>query len=230
MQTLDSVRDVFFDLDHTLWDFEKNSALAFATIFSDLGIGVDLEAYLEVYVPINHDYWEKYRKDEISHEELRFGRFRKAFDVLGFAVSDEDVAKVSAEYIRCLPQNNHLFDGTLEILDYLESKYALHIITNGFDEVQRLKIENSGLGRYFKTVTNSEMAGAKKPNPVIFEHAVTLANADRKHSVMIGDCIDADVRGALNYGMGAILFCPDADATHEGVTKISNLIELKKYL
>ncbi|RZJ70022.1 YjjG family noncanonical pyrimidine nucleotidase [Flavobacterium sp.] len=230
MQTLTSVRDVFFDLDHTLWDFDKNSALAFETIFSELGIDVDLKAYLEIYIPINHEYWEKYRKDEISHEELRYGRFRKAFDVLKFEISDELVHQISVEYIKCLPQNNHLFDGTFEILDYLGQKYNLHIITNGFDEVQKRKIENSGLQRYFKTVTNSEMAGVKKPNPLIFEHALQLAEADKKHSIMIGDCIEADVRGALNSGMDAIFFCQDATASYEGVKKISNLIELKKFL
>lgn len=230
MQTLTSVSDVFFDLDHTLWDFEKNSALAFETIFHELEIGVDLGAYLEVYIPINHEYWEKYRKDEISHEELRFGRFRKAFDVLGFEISDDLVLRISVEYIKCLPQNNHLFDGTFEILDYLGEKYNLHIITNGFDEVQRRKIANSGLERYFKTVTNSEMAGVKKPNPLIFEHALGLADAKSENSVMIGDCIDADVRGALNSGMDAIFFCQDANTSYEGIKKISNLIELKKYL
>ena len=225
-----TVRDIFFDLDHTLWDFEKNSALAFKLILDRMNIAVDINAYLEVYVPINHKYWEMYRKDEISHEELRFGRFRKAFDAIGFEISDEDVLAVSSEYIRCLPLHNHLFEGTIEILEYLNQKYRLHIITNGFDEVQRRKIENSGIGHYFKTVTNSETAGAKKPNPRIFEHAFQLAGSQKESSVMIGDCIDADVRGALDCGIDAIFFCQNPQTVHHGIKQISTLSELKNYL
>lgn len=224
------VRDIFFDLDHTLWDFEKNSALAFETIFEQLEIGADLDAFLKFYVPINHEYWEKYRKDEITHEELRFGRFRKAFDLLGFEISDELVMRVSSEYIQCLPLNNHLFEGTIEVLDYLKTKYNLHIITNGFHDVQARKLESAGIGHYFATVTNSEKAGVKKPNPLIFEHALSLAKTQKEQSLMIGDCIDADVRGALNCGIDAILFCPDPEVSYEGIKQISNLSELKKYL
>ncbi|NUY80796.1 noncanonical pyrimidine nucleotidase, YjjG family [Flavobacterium sp. MAH-1] len=224
------VRDIFFDLDHTLWDFEKNSALAFETIFEQLEIEADLEAFLKFYVPINHEYWEKYRKDEITHEELRFGRFRKAFHLLGFEISDELVMRVSSEYIQCLPLNNHLFEGTIEVLDYLKAKYNLHIITNGFHDVQSRKLENAGIGHYFATVTNSEKAGVKKPNPLIFEHALSLAKTKKEQSLMIGDCIDADVRGALNCGIDAILFCPDPEVSYEGIKQISNLSELKKYL
>lgn len=224
------VRDIFFDLDHTLWDFEKNSALAFKAIFEQLEIGADLDAFLKFYVPINHEYWEKYRKDEITHEELRFGRFRKAFNLLGFEISDELVMRVSTEYIQSLPLNNHLFEGTIEVLDYLKTKYKLHIITNGFHDVQARKLENAGIVHYFATVTNSEKAGVKKPNPLIFEHALSLAKTQKEQSLMIGDCIDADVRGALNCGIDAILFCPDPEVSYEGIKQISNLSELKKYL
>lgn len=225
-----SVSDVFFDLDHTLWDFEKNSALAFEAIFRDMGIALGLEAFLPVYVAINHEFWERYRNDEISHEELRYGRVKKAFEVLGFEISDTVVQSISVEYIRHLPLNNHLFEGTLEILNYLKDKYKLHIITNGFHEVQQLKLDNSGIGHYFATVTNSEMAGVKKPNPLIFEYALTAANASKANSVMIGDCIEADVRGALNCGIDAIHFCTNASVSHDGIKKVTNLKELKKYL
>ncbi|RZJ65664.1 MAG: noncanonical pyrimidine nucleotidase, YjjG family [Flavobacterium sp.] len=225
-----AVSDVFFDLDHTLWDFEKNSALAFTTIFRDMSIDIDLDAFLKIYVPINHEYWELYRHDKISHEELRYGRVRKSFEKLGVDISDDLVHDISVEYIKHLPLNNHLFDGTIEILDYLRSKYKLHIITNGFHEVQQLKLDNSGIGHYFDTVTNSEMAGVKKPNPQIFEYALASAKAQKEKSVMIGDCIDADVRGALNCGLDAIHFCIDDAISHEGIKKITKLQELKKYL
>lgn len=224
------ISDVFFDLDHTLWDFEKNSALAFYTIFPQLGIEVDMDEFLSHYVPVNFEYWEMYRKDEITHDELRYGRFKKTFELMGIQVNDESIADISAAYIRCLPNNNHLFEGAHEILDYLDAKYRLHIITNGFDDVQTRKLDNSGIGHYFATVTNSEMAGCKKPNPNIFEYALNKAQTTKERSVMIGDCIDADVRGALNYGLDAILFSVDLQISHQGIKQINHLSELKKYL
>lgn len=225
-----AVSDVFFDLDHTLWDFEKNSALAFEVIFAELSIDVEMEKFLEAYVPINHHFWELYRHDKITHEELRYGRVRKSFEAIGMVVSDETIEAISAGYIRQLPTNNHLFDGAIEILDYLKNKYRLHIITNGFQEVQQLKLDNSGIGHYFETVTNSEMAGVKKPNPLIFEFALRSAKAKRATSVMIGDCIDADVHGALNCGLDAIHFCTNGSASEADIKKVTKLNELKKYL
>ena len=135
---------------------------------------------------------------------------------------------MSHDYIDFLPDNNQLFDGTIEVLEYLEPKYNLHIITNGFAEVQGRKMSNSGLNSYFKTITNSEMAGVKKPHPNIFEFALTLANTNKENSIMIGDCIDADVRGAINFGMQAILFDEKEIHSVEGIKTIKQLVELKK--
>jgi YjjG family noncanonical pyrimidine nucleotidase len=223
------IKDVFFDLDHTLWDFERNSALAFETIFTGQGIEVDLDEFLSHYIPLNLQYWERYRNEEISQAALRYGRLKDAFSLVGYAVSDEKIALLSDEYIRHLPNYNHLFDGAVDILDYLSGKYRLHIITNGFQAIQDKKINNSNLGHYFTTVTNSEMAGVKKPNPIIFDYALKLADAQKESSIMIGDCIDADVRGALGFGIDAILFnenpCNSLDIKH--VTRLS---DLKKYL
>ena len=176
-----TITDIFFDLDHTLWDFEKNSALAFEKVLKKHEIQVDLDVFLEHYVPLN----------------LKF---------------------------------NHLFDGTVEILDYLEAKYNLHIITNGFQEVQDGKMKNSGIDKYFKTITNSEMAGVKKPNPLIFEYALQKANAQKQNSIMIGDCLDADVNGALNFGMDAIHFNENNKEARSLVKQVTQLIELKNHL
>ena len=224
------ISDVFFDLDHTLWDFEKNSALAIETIFKKHAIDVDLNLFLNHYIPINIKYWEWYRVDKITQYELRLGRLKDTFVLLNYEIDDEKIIFLSEEYIEYLPKFNHLFDGAIAILDYLKPKYNLHIITNGFQEIQGNKLRNSNIGHYFKTITNSEMAGVKKPNPKIFEYAVAVANAKKQGSIMIGDCIDADVNGALNFGMDAILFNIDPSKTHKNIKQVSHLLELKNYL
>lgn len=231
MKTVNTnITDVFFDLDHTLWDFEKNSALAFETIFKMQDVEVDMTEFLHFYVPINKQYWEKYRKDEITQKKLRFGRLKDTFDLLKFDIEDDLIDFLSEEYIYYLPKYNHLFEGTIEILDYLKPKYNLHIITNGFAEIQENKLNNSYITSYFKSITNSEMAGVKKPNPLIFEYALDLAKTKKENSIMIGDCIEADVKGALDAGLDAILFTESNEQVAENVKQVNHLLELKKYL
>jgi len=228
--TTTNITDVFFDLDHTLWDFEKNSALAFETVFKLQNLEVNMADFLKFYVPINKEYWERYRKDEITQKELRYGRLKDTFDLLEYTVSDDLVELLSVEYIHYLPKYNHLFDGALLILDYLKPKYNLHIITNGFAEIQKNKLNNSYITPYFKTVTNSEMAGVKKPNSKIFDYALDLAKAKKESSIMIGDCIEADIQGALDAGLDAIFFNENNVPVTDSIKQINHLLELKKYL
>ena len=231
MKTMNNnITDVFFDLDHTLWDFEKNSALAFETVFKMQDLDVDMTEFLKFYVPINREYWERYRKDEISQKELRYGRLKDTFDLIHYTVSDDLVELLSVEYIHYLPKFNHLFDGTIEILDYLKPKYNLHIITNGFAEIQENKLNNSYITHYFKSITNSEMAGVKKPNQKIFEFALNLANTKKENGIMIGDCIDADVQGALDAGLDAIFFNENNIPVPNNIKQINHLLDLKNYL
>lgn len=224
------ISDIFFDLDHTLWDFEKNSALAFETIFIKHSIEVDLAMFLMHYVPINLKYWELYRKEMITQQQLRFDRLKVTFDAIKYDIEDEKVVFLSQEYIHYLPQFNHLLDGAIELLNYLKPKYKLHIITNGFHEIQNNKLNNSNISHYFQTVTNSEMAGVKKPNPIIFEYALSKAKAKKENSIMIGDCIEADVNGALEFGLDAILFNENRVEVHPNIKQVSHLLQLKKYL
>ena len=224
------ITDVFFDLDHTLWDFEANSALAFLKVFFRHKINVDLEKFIDTYVPINIKYWELYRKDLVTQAELRHRRLKDTFDILEYKTDDSQINFISEKYIEYLPEFNHLHEGTIEILEYLKPKYNLHIITNGFDQIQYSKMKNSNIEQYFQTVTNSEMAGVKKPNPKIFEHALSLAKANKATSIMIGDCIEADVQGALNAGMDAILYNENKKAVPVSVKQINHLLELKIHL
>lgn len=224
------ITDIFFDLDHTLWDFDKNSELAFDKIFKENHPKVDTKSFVEIYAPINQACWKLYQVDKISHEELRYKRLKDSFDALNYSISDEDINQMSVDYITYLPENNMLFDGAKEVLDYLKLKYKLHIITNGFAEVQYKKLNNSGISDYFISVTNSEMAGVKKPNPKIFEYALSKANANKQNSIMIGDCIDADVKGALDFGIDAIFFNESKIEIPSHIKQVNHLIELKNYL
>ena len=224
------IQHIFFDLDHTLWDFDKNSEMAFDTIFKQHHPEIATVHFIEKYAPINQACWKLYQYDTITHEELRYKRLRDTFDALDYVISDEGILQIADDYIALLPDNNYLFDGAIEILEYLSSDYQLHIITNGFAGVQYKKIANSKIDTYFETITNSEMAGVKKPNPIIFQHALDLAQAKKEHSIMIGDCLEADVRGALDFGIDAIFFNPNKDQSPEGICQINHLLELKNYL
>ena len=225
------ILDVFFDLDHTLWDFEKNSALTLQKILAKNKIEVDHTQFVAHYVPINYKYLELFREDKITKEELNYGRLNETFSKLNMTVDIDVLALLTQDYIQYLPENNHLFEGAFELLDYLQPKYNLHIITNGFHEIQSHKMNNSNLLPYFKTITNSESAGVKKPNPLIFEFALRQANAKKESSIMIGDCINADVLGAINCGMDAILFSEIPQVNiDKSIKQVNHLLNLKNYL
>ena len=221
---------VFFDLDHTLWDFEKNSALAFEVLLPKHNIAIDPVDFLELYVPANANYWKLYRDGHITQQQLRYGRLKDVFVALNYDIDDELLNALGEDYIRLLPTNNHLFEGAIELLEYLKPKYSLHIITNGFHEVQALKMKSANIDHYFETVTNSENAGFKKPHPAIFEYALTAANAQKCDSIMIGDCIEADVQGALDCGLDAIYFNEHRLEAHPSITQVNHLLELKNLL
>ena len=221
------IKHIFFDLDHTLWDFDKNSILAFDKIFQNDFPKIKTDEFIKHYIPINQACWKLFQVDAISHEELRYRRLKDSFDAISFTISDAQINQISEDYIQFLPDFNHLFEDALTVLKYLKERYELHIITNGFAEVQFRKIANSKLEPYFKTITNSEMAGAKKPNPIIFQHALEKANASKVESIMIGDSIEADVIGALDFGMKALFFNPNQIEVEDSIPQITTLAELK---
>ncbi|WP_027880223.1 YjjG family noncanonical pyrimidine nucleotidase [Mesoflavibacter zeaxanthinifaciens] len=225
-----NIEHIFFDLDHTLWDFDKNSALTFDFIFKKNNLQLSLPEFLSVYEPLNLQYWKLYREEKVSKEHLRFYRLKDTFDTLNIEVEAEVINKLSEDYIDNLSNQNHLFDGTFEILDYLKPKYQLHIITNGFEAVQYHKMKKSNIFHFFETITNSEMVGVKKPNPKIFNHALDLANATTKNSIMIGDNYEADILGALNIGLDAICFNYHKETIAPDIKIINHLLDLKKYL
>ena len=226
MINTNSLTDIFFDLDHTLWDFEKNSALTFQLIFDQLGFSLNVDKFLLIYGPINHALWKLYRENKISQDELRINRLTHTFEAINFDIDRSQIKEISEFYITHLSTFPHLFDGTHELLKNLKKDYRLHIITNGFEQVQHFKIENSGLQPYFENTFTAEKVGFKKPHPQIFQTALELANTTHNTSLMIGDSLEADVEGALNVGMQAIHFNSHAEEEHQKCPIVYSLADL----
>ena len=225
-------KDLFFDLDHTIWDFELNSK---ETLW-DLHLKYELEAkgihdfdvFYSQYSVHNHRLWDRYTKGFIKQEELRWKRIY--LSLLDYKIADEALSKeMSVDYLDILPNKKNLFPYTIEILDYLKNKdYKMHLITNGFESVQFKKIKNSNLADYFTEVITSEASNSLKPNKEIFEYALKASNAKLETSIMIGDNEDADIQGAINVGMDSIFvnhlqIQPTVPATHT----ITHLKELE---
>tara|TARA_B100000925_G_scaffold144183_1_gene107995 strand:- start:792 stop:1481 length:690 start_codon:yes stop_codon:yes gene_type:complete len=229
---MQKIKNIFFDLDHTLWDFDKNSDLTFFKILQKNNIKIDVNKFLFEYHPINRKYWDMYRENRVSKSDLRFFRLSDTFNKLNYKVDDDIINKLAIDYIEHLSDFNNLIPDTFLVLEELKLKYNMHIITNGFKEVQRRKLEKSKLIHYFKTVTISEDVGVKKPDKLIFEHAIFSAKAKIENSIMIGDNYHADILGASALGMRAIYFNfhKTDEQRRENVIVIENLKEILKIL
>lgn len=229
------IKHIFFDLDHTLWDFEKNSREAILHLFLEYGFDTafqtDFNSFIRVYEAINHELWRQYALKQVSKEELRYQRFHRTF--LHFGYDKVEVANEWADrYLAISPYKTHLIDGSLEVLNYLKDKdYVLHIITNGFKEVQQIKIDQSGIRDFFRHIIVSEDHGVNKPDVKIFELAQSLSGAELAECVMIGDNYEADVLGALNARWKAIyLSATPQENGQSGFYQISALRQLKELL
>lgn len=224
------IKNIFFDLDRTLWDFEKNSRLVLEEIFCEFNlkekICVQKEVFINEYKKINETLWNQYRVGKIKKEFLRNSRFKQTLEL--FNCHDESLSiEISDYYVKECPKKKNLFPNTIKILDYLKNKYNLHIITNGFEEVQTIKLKSSGLSDYFDQIITSEKIGVKKPDPKIFSFALTSAKANKENSIMIGDDLKVDILGAENFGIRAVYFNPDMNIHNEKISfEIKNLDEL----
>ena len=222
--------DIFFDLDHTLWDFEANSFTTFNQILFEHNFPFETAIFMEAYSPINHAFWKLYRENKITKEELRFIRLQKTFEAIKQPQKSDMINALSKAYINKLSTHTHIFEGTIELLEYLKPKYRLHIITNGFENVQQKKIANAGLAPYFEVVLTAEKAGVKKPHPAIFEQAFSMAQTSARNSLMIGDSYEADIAGAIALGMQAIQFNSHNEPWHSHCPMVHNLAEIQQYL
>jgi putative hydrolase of the HAD superfamily len=227
-------RHVFFDLDHTIWDFDKNAEETLQELYAIYRlneIGLPSAAlFIETYTRNNHQLWAEYHTGKITKTQLRETRFKRTFMELGL---HPDVLPIAFEddYVKLCPTKTNLFPHAHETLQYLQSKYNLHLISNGFKEASELKIGNTNIGDYFDNVIISEIIGINKPDPAIFQHALDLAGAQKHESIMIGDSLEADVYGALNFGMDAIYFNPFKALKPADVPlQVNNLKELMSIL
>ncbi len=227
-------KHLFFDLDRTLWDFERNASEAYSEIYEkyDLRLrGVEnLDHFVKCYLKHNDELWALYRDGKIEKEYLRWRRFEVTLNEFG--IDDRTLAQdIGNDYVALSPQKKHLLPNALQTLDYLHNKYKMHIITNGFEEVQFVKLANSNLHRYFQHVITSEAAGFKKPDPGIFQFALNRVGALAADCLMIGDDIETDIFGASGVGMDAVFFNPAKVAgNNPALTQIADLIELTQIL
>lgn len=201
-------RHLFFDLDHTLWDFEANARVTLLELYHNLQLekrGInDFDLFHKNYLAHNEKLWERYRNGYIKQEELRIKRMWLA--LLDFKIADELLAKdLSVRFLDLLPTRTILFPYTMEILQYLTNKkYELHLITNGFEKTQHSKLKYSGLDKYFKEVITSEASSSLKPNKEIFDFAFNRTGAKPTESIMLGDSIDVDILGAMKAGIDQV--------------------------
>lgn len=205
--TILKYKHIFIDLDYTLYDFEKSSYETMHELYIDYnlnerGIG-DFEGFFEKYKEINIKLWDIYRNGDISKEKLNVKRFFLTLEEYGI-ISNALAEKFAHYYINESPLKKCLFPGVKETLIYLNKKYSLHIITNGFEEVQFKKIKTNRLNKYFDNIITSEAAGCKKPDPRIFEYALQLTGALKENSLMIGDDQETDIGGARQFGIDQV--------------------------
>ena len=227
-------RHLFFDLDHTLWDFETNADETLRHLFAEHNIsrhGVSVEKFIKEYSDINHGLWRLYQGGKINQQQLRATRFPRTFAQLGLREEDSP-AGISEQFTNILPQKKAVFPYTYEVLDYLRDKgYRLHLITNGFRDVQYIKLDASRLTDYFEEIVTSECCGHLKPDTRIFEHALERTGATAQESLMIGDNLECDVLGAYNAGLDQVYFNPAKRRHFNHITyEISCLSELKEIL
>jgi len=225
---------IFFDLDHTLWDFAKNADQTLREIFDHFQLQsfglTEVDAFIAQYTQVNDRMWDDYRNDRITKTELRSERFRQTLTKFNIDQPQLSV-DISDFYLFHSPRKTNLFAHTIETLNYLKEKYELHIITNGFEEVQQIKMSNSGLESFFKHVVTSEGAGVKKPHRDIFLYALKTSGAKRQNSLMIGDNLPVDCVGARQVGIDQVYFNPELKPHEEKVTyEIDSLKQLTTIL
>lgn len=225
---------LFFDLDHTLWDFETNSQEALLDLYQRHDIENRLQApvheFLSAYYRINDELWALYRQGKVGKEELRHQRFQRAFHSFG-NLEEDTIRQFEREYMDLAPQKTALMPGTLELLTALKPHFQLHIITNGFAETQKVKLAGSGLQSFFDLILCSDTIGINKPEAGIFIEALKRTGAQRKNSLMIGDNLLADIGGARNVGIDQVYYNPKQERHQDKVTiEIKALSELLPFL
>jgi len=227
-------KHIFFDLDHTLWDFETNSIHTLEELYKKYKLANSFQSFGEFYERYekhNEQLWVKYREGKITKNHLNFDRFYTPFSEVGIA--NETIAQSFAkDYITVSPTKTALMPNAIEVLETLKQRHTLHVITNGFKEVQFIKLKNSNLQHYFSKIFISEIIGASKPKTAFFEYAVKSANARKKECLIVGDNLDTDINGAINFGLDYVFFNPnktkhDLNLMHE-IHNLKQILNITK--
>jgi putative hydrolase of the HAD superfamily len=227
-------KSVFFDLDHTLWDYDTNSYETLAELYSEHQIsekvGIEFQNFHDSFQQVNLKLWDQYDRGFIDREVIRNDRFKMVLSELGN--EDHNLAfRLGNHYSILSPTKKNLVPNTLEVLNYLLEKYPLYLVTNGFEEMQSTKVESGGIRKYFKDVITSERAGHKKPAKEIFDFTLQLGGLDKEEVIMVGDNLLTDIAGASNAGIDSVLYNPKRELHQEKVTfEITSLLELKSIL
>ena len=221
-----SPKALFFDWDHTLWDHDLNAKEVLLDLAAEYSIAIEPLSYWATFEKINNGLWDQYAAGEISQAELRETRFVRFFQELRVEGPAEEFGD---KYLERAPRKTNLMPGAFEVIQDLAAHFPLYILTNGFDDIQYVKIEGAGMRSFFQEIITSQQVGTKKPNPLFYEYALERAGIQPGEALMIGDHVEADVRGALNAGIPAIHYNPfsvETDLPHE----IQHLDELRSLL
>lgn len=225
---------ILFDLDHTLWDFEKNSTEMLNELFIKYNLqdtlNTTIKQFNEEYQIINQAMWTKYNKGTLSKDEMRLIRFDSL--LRKFGLRDPELAiQLNDEYIENCPKKGHVIDGTEHILKYLKQDYCIHIISNGFEETTKNKLEHSIIGQYIDHYITSESANSTKPKSDIFLKLLQKVNGRNSDCIMIGDNYNTDIMGAKRMNMDHIFFNPtNWSHNHKVDYEITQLIQIKEIL
>lgn len=226
-------KHLLFDLDHTLWDYDTNAKETLADLYSlyqlDKHELFEVSEFIDTFFQVNNELWTAYNHDRIKKGYIRENRFKQIFERLRLPLRHYPLG-IDDNYLHSCPQKTHKIPFADEILTYLQPQYELHILTNGFNDVQSVKLERSGLNKYFREVITSESAEAKKPSAKIFEHTMNQIDASIDETLMIGDNLNTDIKGARDFGIDQVYFNPENNQDYEATFSINSLLDLKNVL
>lgn len=224
---------LFFDLDHTLWDTDRNAEESLRELFQEMELdktGIpDFDAFHASYRTHNERLWGLYAENKVGRDAVRVHRFLHTLS--DFGVDDQGLAsQIADHFVARTPYRQHLIPGALSLLESLKGRFSLSIITNGFKEAQHVKLKSSGIDHFFDHIIISEVVGVHKPDPRIFYHAMEQAGvASAESCIMVGDTFQTDVCGAINAGITGVHFDPRGNQLHAApiitIRKLEQLLD-----
>ncbi len=225
------IKHIFFDLDHTLWDYDRSAQETLFEIYTQLELadtGLTVKKFVKTFYEVNNKLWVKYNDGLIDREYIKTRRFTEVFSASGINDTKSNIA--STYFLNNCSLKPYLMEDALTALHYLSNKYELHIITNGFLDAQNRKLDSSGITKFFKVMVTSECIDSRKPSPEIFEYSLKEAQANKSESIMIGDNPRTDIQGARDFGIKTVFYDPSGRKKSLADFTIQSHMELLKLL